>query len=75
MWILLWVVLLVIFLVFTLRKGVVPMLTMPEYRSTTYKTPSDYYYDFKASLGVFEGFTTPGIRYIKIINYEQCEKR
>jgi len=71
MWILLWVVLLVILLLFTLQKGVVPMLTMQEFRSTTYKTPSDYYYDFKASLGVFEGFTTPGVRYIKIINASQ----
>uniref|UniRef100_A0A6C0HWV7 Uncharacterized protein n=1 Tax=viral metagenome TaxID=1070528 RepID=A0A6C0HWV7_9ZZZZ len=44
---------------------------MQEFRSTTYKTPSDYYYDFKASLGVFEGFTTPGVRYIKIINASQ----
>ena len=71
MWILLWVVLLVILLLFTLQKGVVPMLTMPEYRSTKYKSPADYYYDFRASLGVFEGFTTPGVRYIKIINASQ----
>lgn len=70
MWILLWVVLLVIVLVFSLRKGV-PLLHMPEYRSTKYKSPADYYYDFKASLGVFEGFTTPGIRYIKIVNASQ----
>jgi hypothetical protein len=70
MWILLWVVLLVIFLVFTIRKGV-PVLTMQEFRTTKYKTPADYYYDFRASLGVFEGFTMPGVRYIKIINASQ----
>lgn len=70
MWILLWVVLLVIVLVFSLRKGV-PLLTMQEFRSTKYKSPADYYYDFKASLGVFEGFTTPGVRYIKIVNASQ----
>ena len=70
MWILLWIVLLVIVLMISLRKGV-PVLTMQEFQSTKYKTPADYYYDFKASLGVFEGFTTPGVRYIKIVNASQ----
>ena len=74
MWILLWVVLLVILLLFTLRKGVVPMLTMQEFKSTKYKTPADYYYDFRASLGVFEGFTIPGVRYIKITNASQANR-
>ena len=74
MWILLWIVLLVIFLAFALRKGVVPLLNMQEFQSTKYKSPADYYYDFKASLGVFEGFATPGVRYIKITNASQANR-
>jgi hypothetical protein len=74
MWILLWIILLVIFLAFALRKGVVPLLNMQEFQSTKYKSPSDYYYDFKASLGVFEGFATPGVRYIKITNASQANR-
>ena len=74
MWILLWIVLLVIFLAFALRKGVVPLLNMQEFQSIKYKTPADYYYDFRASLGVFEGFATPGVRYIKITNVSQTNR-
>jgi hypothetical protein len=70
MLIILWLVLLVVLLWFSLTKKV-SILHMKDIETPKYKTPADYYYDIKASLGVFEGFTTPGVRYIKIVNSSQ----
>jgi len=70
MLIILWLVLLVVLLFLSLTKKV-SILHMKDVDMPKYKTPADYYYDIKASLGVFEGFTTPGVRYIKIVNSSQ----